>query len=108
MLVFVEKVGTAGFVGRVVGGLPSLLPRSQARAASQSIGSVACVADSIGGSRSRVGSGAFEVLNAPNKTPEPTLGSVTPRATESVSEVKWKNVIRSVARGAPAPSVAHL
>jgi hypothetical protein len=43
-----------------------------------------------------------------NKAPEPTLGSVTPRATESVFEVKWKNVIRSVARGAPAPSVAHL
>ena len=44
----------------------------------------------------------------PNKAPEPTLGSVTPRATESVFEVKPENVIRNVARGAPAPSVAHL
>jgi hypothetical protein len=44
----------------------------------------------------------------PNKAPEPTLGSVTPRATESVFEVKPKKVIRTVARGAPAPSVAHI
>jgi hypothetical protein len=43
-----------------------------------------------------------------NKAPEPTLGSVTPRAIESVFEVKQKYVAHNVARGAPAPSVAHL
>jgi hypothetical protein len=50
----------------------------------------------------------LQAAATPNKAPEPTLGSVTPRAAESVSEVKRKKVIRSVARGAPAPSVAHL
>ena len=44
----------------------------------------------------------------PNKAPEPTPGSVTPRATVSVFEVKRENVIRIAARGAPAPVVAHL
>ena len=44
----------------------------------------------------------------PNKAPEPTLGAVTPRAVESVFDVKPQKVNRSAARGAPAPSVAHL
>ena len=44
----------------------------------------------------------------PNKAPEPTPGTVTPRAIASVFEVKPQNPIRSVARGAPAPVVAHL
>ena len=44
----------------------------------------------------------------PNKAPEPTPGSVTPRATEGVFEVKPQKVNRDAARGAPAPGVAHL
>ncbi len=44
----------------------------------------------------------------PNKAPEPTSGSVTPRAKESASEMKRQNPNRQEARGAPAPVVAHL
>ena len=43
-----------------------------------------------------------------NKAPEPTPGSVTPRATERVIESKKRNVDRDAARGAPVPGVAHL
>jgi hypothetical protein len=47
-------------------------------------------------------------LNRPNKAPEPTSGSVTPRAI--VGEIDWKllTVVWIAARGAPAPLVAHL
>jgi hypothetical protein len=52
---------------------------------------------------------AFHALDAePNKAPEPTPGSVTPRAVESKIEMKQPKENRSVARGAPAPVVAHL
>ena len=44
----------------------------------------------------------------PNKAPEPTPGSVTPRASLRVIEPKQKYTNRNPARGAPAPSVAHL
>ena len=44
----------------------------------------------------------------PNKAPEPTPPSVTPRASESVFEMTPRNVNRSDARGAPAGGVAHL
>ena len=47
-------------------------------------------------------------LRLPNKAPEPTPPSVTPRASESVFEMTPQNVIRSDARGAPAGVVAHL
>ena len=56
----------------------------------------------------RVQAGVWRITNRANKAPEPTLGSVTPRATESVYEVRRKNLICRVARGVPAPSVAHL
>jgi hypothetical protein len=44
----------------------------------------------------------------PNKAPEPTPGSVTPRATLGIVESKLQNAILDDARGAPAPGVAHL
>jgi hypothetical protein len=40
----------------------------------------------------------------PNKAPEPTPGSVTPRARGSACDFDW----RGGARVAPAPVVAHL
>jgi len=46
--------------------------------------------------------------NRPNKAPEPTSGSVTPRATSRVIESEQMNVSRRAARVAPAPAVAHL
>ena len=45
---------------------------------------------------------------SPNKAPEPTAGSVTPRAIERVIELKPQHANRAAARGAPAPTVAHL
>jgi hypothetical protein len=50
----------------------------------------------------------IQVPVAPNKPPEPTPTSVTPRATECVVELKQMNSNRSEARGAPAAVVAHL
>jgi hypothetical protein len=44
----------------------------------------------------------------PNKPPEPTTTSVTPRAIECVVELKQMNRNRFEARGAPAAVVAHL
>ena len=44
----------------------------------------------------------------PNKAPEPTRGAVTPRAIESEIEMALQTEFRHVARGAPAPRVAHL
>ena len=44
----------------------------------------------------------------PNKSPEPTPRSVTPRANESVSDMKPQNPNRHAARGVPARVVAHL
>ena len=46
--------------------------------------------------------------NRPNKAPEPTSTSVTPRAFECMSELNPKNPARNAARGAPAVAVAHL
>ena len=45
---------------------------------------------------------------SPNKAPEPTAGSVTPRATLSSSELKRRTDLPIPARGVPAPAVAHL
>src|SRR5688572_18791301 len=45
---------------------------------------------------------------SPNKAPEPTSGSVTPRAISRISEMKPQHLNRHAARGAPAPLVAHL
>jgi hypothetical protein len=50
----------------------------------------------------------IQVPAVPNKTPEPTTASVTPRAIECVVELKQMNSNRSEARGAPAAVVAHL
>ena len=47
-------------------------------------------------------------LHTPNKAPEPTRGAVTPRAIEGKIEMALQTEIRHVARGAPAPRVAHL
>ncbi len=44
----------------------------------------------------------------PNKAPEPTRGSVTPRAVEVLFRMKNPTANRHTARGAPAPRVAHL
>jgi len=44
----------------------------------------------------------------PNKSPEPTRGAVTPRAIEGKNEMATQTEIRHVARGVPAPRVAHL
>jgi hypothetical protein len=48
------------------------------------------------------------VAQRPNKAPEPTPGSVTPRAMARVIESKGWNADSDEARGAPAPVVAHL
>ena len=47
-------------------------------------------------------------LHTPNKAPEPTPGSVTPRAISRISEMKPQTLNRLEARVAPAPVVAHL
>ena len=47
-------------------------------------------------------------VTTPNKPPEPTTTAVTPRAFESVVEMKQMNRSRFEARGAPAAVVAHL
>jgi len=44
----------------------------------------------------------------PNKAPEPTTMSVTPRAILRVIEMKPRDPDRTAARGAPATVVAHL
>jgi hypothetical protein len=44
----------------------------------------------------------------PNKAPEPTAGSLTPRATLLFSELNQWTVIPKPARVVPAPAVAHL
>jgi hypothetical protein len=49
-----------------------------------------------------------QVPALPNKPPEPTTTSVTPRAIECIAELKRMNPSRFVARGAPAAVVAHL
>ena len=44
----------------------------------------------------------------PNKAPEPTACSVTPRAIEGEAEMKQQKESRSAARVAPEHAVAHL
>jgi hypothetical protein len=44
----------------------------------------------------------------PNKAPEPTPGSVTPRAFSGEVKLKQRSADRNPARGAPVPVVAHL
>jgi len=44
----------------------------------------------------------------PNQAPEPTTTAVTPRAIESIFDMKQWNLNRNVARVAPAVVVAHL
>jgi hypothetical protein len=46
--------------------------------------------------------------NRPNKAPEPTPTSVTPRAFSRVMKVKRQIAVRIPARGAPDAVVAHL
>jgi hypothetical protein len=53
-------------------------------------------------------SGVASGLRLPNKAPEPTSGSVTPRAMVVEADLKQLPVVRIAARGAPAPLVAHL
>ena len=45
---------------------------------------------------------------SPNKLPEPTAGSVTPRASLLFSELNQCTIISKPARVVPAPAVAHL
>jgi len=47
-------------------------------------------------------------MKRPNKAPEPTTMSVTPRAIVRVIEMKPQIENRHAARGAPAMVVAHL
>jgi hypothetical protein len=51
---------------------------------------------------------ALWITQTPNKAPEPTSGSVTPRAIVRTIELNQRSQIRDAARGAPAPLVAHL
>ncbi len=44
----------------------------------------------------------------PNKAPEPTLPSVTLRATSRITDMKLRSAEPNQARSAPAVSVAHL
>ena len=48
------------------------------------------------------------LLDPPNKAPEPTSRSVTPRAIEGKAEMKQWHESRSAARVAPEQAVAHL
>ena len=57
--------------------------------------------------RLRLSSRSMGYARSPNKAPEPTSGSVTPRAIVRANELKQPNVNRHAARGAPAPAVAH-
>jgi hypothetical protein len=57
---------------------------------------------------SRFSSSDHPDCSTPNQSPEPTPGSVTPRASERVIELEQRHLKRSAARGAPAPGVAHL
>ena len=50
----------------------------------------------------------FDSSQTPNKAPEPTRGSVTPRAVGVFFRMKTWTENRFTARGAPAPRVAHL
>jgi len=50
----------------------------------------------------------FASGSKPNKSPEPTRGAVTPRAVEMKCEMAMQTGFLHVARGAPAPRVAHL
>jgi len=50
----------------------------------------------------------FQICVSPNKAPEPTPTSVTPRATSRGFEVKRRSVEPILARGAPDAVVAHL
>ena len=50
----------------------------------------------------------IQVAAPPNKTPEPTACSVTPRAIEGKAEMKPQNANRFAARVAPEQAVAHL
>jgi hypothetical protein len=50
----------------------------------------------------------FSVCVSPNKAPEPTTRSVTPRAFLRPSEMKPRTPNRHAARGAPERVVAHL
>ena len=50
----------------------------------------------------------LRMFDPPNKAPEPTPTSVTPRAIEGVVELKQMNLSRFEAHGAPAAVVAHL
>ena len=54
--------------------------------------------------------GGFQIHHRerPNKAPEPTPTSVTPRALSGVSTMKQQNEARLAARVAPAVVVAHL
>jgi hypothetical protein len=47
-------------------------------------------------------------FDPPNKAPEPTAGSVTPRANPPYSELNLQKEFSIPARGAPDPAVAHL
>jgi hypothetical protein len=51
---------------------------------------------------------SIRIPGAPNKTPEPTPTSVTPRATTPSSEMKPPTEIGLLARVVPAVVVAHL
>ena len=53
-------------------------------------------------------SAVFPLCVPPNKTPEPTTMSVTPRAISRVIEMKPQTENHHAARGAPAMVVAHL
>ena len=58
--------------------------------------------------RLRLSSRSMGYARSPNKSPEPTAGSVTPRAPLLFSELNQWTVIPKPARVVPATAVAHL
>jgi hypothetical protein len=50
----------------------------------------------------------FQRLHRPNKSPEPTVTAVTPRAVDMHFRMKQSNLQLTAARVAPSATVAHL
>jgi hypothetical protein len=96
---FQETEQSACEAVEVRGSLPASIPgRSNAR-----IGREVFLRAS-GGSASEFLYHSMAFVRSPNKAPEPTTGTVTPRATPLFNS----NTRSAGARGAPVPIVAHL
>jgi hypothetical protein len=108
MLVLVERVGRAGFVGHVVRGLPSLHPRSQAKGCFSF--RRFCRARGWQHWRKSIASWLRGVRNLKlaEQGARANAGICHAACDRKTFEMKLQNLNRDAARGAPAPVVAHL